>query len=61
MINGTTTSETVVAVYNTVGQKLFSETLTTNSNSMLGQFAAGVYMVSVTNAGKCVTTKVVVK
>ena len=61
LINGTPTGETVLSVYNAVGQKLMSETLKTTSRSLHGQFAAGVYLLTLTHAGKCVTSKVVIR
>ncbi|MEI6555268.1 MAG: YDG domain-containing protein [Paludibacter sp.] len=55
VVNGAS-AETNVAVYNAVGQKILSD-LTQLKKSL----ATGVYMVTVTNAGKSVTQKVIIK
>ena len=55
VVNGAS-AETNVAVYNAVGQKILSD-LTQLRKSL----ATGVYMVTVTNAGKSVTLKVIIK
>ncbi len=59
VVNGAN-GETNVAVYNEVGQRLVSQRLTESTKS-LGTFVSGVYMVTVTNAGKSATTKVIIK
>ena len=59
IVNGVNNESTVV-VYNEMGQILISERLTVNAKS-LGKFVSGVYMVTVTNSGKCSTTKVIIK
>ena len=61
LINGTFDTETVVTVYNSVGQQLISETLTATTNTLRNKFTPGVYMVSVTNSGKCTTAKIVIR
>ena len=61
LINGTQTGETIVSVYDVAGQKLLSETLTSTSGLLHNQFAAGVYLVTVTNTGKSVTQKVIIR
>ena len=55
VVNGANAG-TTVAVYNAVGQKIMSD-LTQLRKSL----ATGVYMVTVTNAGKSVTLKVIIK
>ncbi|MEI6753455.1 MAG: fibronectin type III domain-containing protein, partial [Paludibacter sp.] len=59
VVNGAT-GETTVAVYNEVGQRLMFQKLTSTTKS-LGTFVPGVYMVTVNNAGKSVTQKVIIK
>jgi len=49
-----------VAVYNEVGQKLESQTLKATTNTIESQFAPGVYLVTVSNAGKIITKKVII-
>ena len=61
IVNGNLNGQTTVAVYNELGQKLISKQLTSTSKVLGNQLVSGVYMVTVTNAGKCVTTKVIVK
>lgn len=59
VVNGTN-GETNVAVYNEVGQRLVSQHLTASSKP-IGKFVPGVYLVTVTNAGKSTTAKVIIK
>jgi YDG domain len=58
VINGAN-GETTVAVYNSVGQKLVYQRLTSTVKSLCN-FVPGVYMVTVTNAGKTLTKKVII-
>ena len=57
VVNGAT-GETSVTVYNEVGQRLISKRLTATTKS-LGTFVPGVYMVTVNNAGKTITQKII--
>ena len=58
VVNGANT-ESTVAVYNEVGLRLMSQRLTSNTKSV-GTFVSGVYFVTVTNAGKTITRKVII-
>ncbi|MEI6554944.1 MAG: T9SS type A sorting domain-containing protein [Paludibacter sp.] len=60
VVNGANAG-TSVAVYNEVGQRLASQTLTATTKVLNTKLASGIYMVTVTNAGKSVTTKVIIK
>jgi len=51
--------ESSIAVYNLTGQRLVSNRLTNNTTVLNQLFQSGIYMVSVTNAGKTVTRKIV--
>ncbi|MEI6555709.1 MAG: T9SS type A sorting domain-containing protein [Paludibacter sp.] len=55
VVNGASAG-TSVAVYNAVGQKIMSD-----MTQLKKSLATGVYMVTVTNAGKSVTQKVIIK
>ena len=59
VINGVN-GETTVAVYNSVGQKLLTKTLKSTSSVLFNPLTNGVYMVTVINAGKTVTKKVII-
>ena len=59
VINGVN-GETTVAVYNLVGQKLLTQTLKSNSSVLYNPLTLGVYMVTVSNAGKMLTKKVII-
>lgn len=50
-----------VAIYNAVGQKLSAKNLTANTTVIETPLQSGVYMVAVTNAGKTLTQKVIIK
>ncbi|MEI6754565.1 MAG: T9SS type A sorting domain-containing protein [Paludibacter sp.] len=60
VVNGNSSNETIVSVYNAVGQKIASQRLTESTKALNTQLATGVYMVSVSNAGKSVTKKVII-
>jgi hypothetical protein len=60
MINGAANGESVVAVYNAIGQKLINKNLTENSSVLQTPLQSGVYMVTVTNAGKKITKKIII-
>ena len=60
LINGNANAGTTVAVYNAIGQKLVSGSLSSTTKVLGTQFAPGVYMVSVTNTGKTVTQKIII-
>ena len=50
-----------VAIYNAVGQKLSARNLTANTTVLETPLQSGVYLVAVTNAGKTLTQKVIIK
>ena len=50
-----------VVIYNAVGQKLSAKNLTANTTVIETPLQSGVYMVAVTNAGKTITQKVIIK
>ena len=60
VINGTTNAEGKVAVYNVAGQKIYSNNLTKGTIRLGNTLPVGVYMLSVTNAGKTITKKIVI-
>ena len=60
VVNGASAG-TTVAVNNEVGQRLTSQTLTATTKVLNTKLASGVYMVTVTNAGKSTTTKIIIK
>ena len=51
----------IVTVYNAVGQKLVSSTISNSHNILSKPFNAGVYVVSVNIAGINTTKKVIIK
>ena len=57
---GALNSESTVAVYNGVGQRLVSEKLKSNVTLLANRLSSGVYMVTVTNGSKMLTKKLVV-
>ena len=59
VVNGVNT-ESTVSVYNSVGQKIVSQRLTSTAKSLNTRLASGVYMVTVTNAGKTITRKIII-
>ena len=61
MINGNGNGETTIAVYNTIGQRMAAKKLTSNINVLDTQLVPGVYTITLTNAGKSATTKVIIK
>ena len=61
LINGTANGETRVNVYNAIGQRLASKNLTSNVSVLDTRLVPGVYTITLTNAGKSATTKVIVK
>ena len=48
-------------VYNAVGQKLIEKQLTKNITSLNNQLSSGAYIVSVLNAEKLITNKIIIK
>jgi hypothetical protein len=56
---GDISSDATVSVYNEVGQKLQMKQITSNSTVISTNFTSGVYMVTVNNAGKSNTQKVI--
>ena len=61
LINGTISGETLVSIYNAVGQRVAAKNLTTNINVLDTRLVPGVYTITLTNAGKSSTTKVIIK
>ena len=51
---------TKVAVYNELGQKILSQTLTTGTKTLETKFATGIYFVTINNTGKTITKKVII-
>ncbi|MEI6554536.1 MAG: DNRLRE domain-containing protein [Paludibacter sp.] len=60
-LNGSLKGETNVTIFNEVGQKLFSKNFTETKQAIDYQLIPGIYIVSVTNAGKSITTKILAK
>ena len=60
VVNGAN-GESTVAVYNAVGQRIYSSNLTNTTKVLNNTLTSGVYMVTVTNSGKSVTQKVIIK
>ena len=52
--------ESSVAIYTAIGQKLYSKNLTSANTTLNTPLQAGVYMVTVTNAGKSITKKITI-
>ena len=52
--------ESSVAIYTPIGQKLYSKNLTSANTTLNTPLQAGVYMVTVTNAGKSITKKITI-
>ena len=61
VVNGLTNAETTVTVCNEIGQKMISRQVTSTNKVLNTQFTSGVYMVTLTEAGKNSTTKVIIK
>jgi len=57
--SGDINNENSVSVYNAVGQKLQTKQLTSNITVLDDALTSGVYLVTVTKAGKSVTKKVI--
>ena len=60
VVNGTTIDSTV-ELYNALGQKLITQNISAPNTTLLMPLTTGVYFVTVNNAGKIVTKKVIVK
>ena len=60
-INGAPVGGTMAAVYNAIGQKLSEKNLTSSLSVLDMPLMPGVYMVTVSNAGRSITKKVVIK
>ena len=60
MITGNPNNETLVTVYNAIGQKLENKLLTKNTTLLNKTFSSGVYMVTVGYKGKTTTQKVII-
>ena len=61
MINGSDNAETSIAVYNAIGQRVAAQNLKSNINVLDTRLVPGVYTITLTNAGKRATTKVIIK
>ncbi|MEI6753311.1 MAG: T9SS type A sorting domain-containing protein [Paludibacter sp.] len=59
VVNGNS-GESSVSIYNTIGQKLYSKTLSYGSTTLNTPLQPGVYLVSVTSGGKTITKKVII-
>ncbi len=59
MINGNTGTASVT-VYNALGQKIYSNTLTSNLSVLNTSLCSGLYVVSVTTEGKSISKKVII-
>jgi hypothetical protein len=57
-LKGDLSNEATVSIFNAVGQKLYTKQIT-SSNTTLNTFASGIYLVTVNNGGKSVTSKVI--
>jgi hypothetical protein len=60
IINGISNAETIVAVYNAVGQKVSEKNLKSSSVTLENPHTPGVYLVAVSNSGKTITKKVII-
>ena len=60
VVNGNSNSETIVSVYNAIGQKIASQRMTESTKALNTKLATGVYMVAVSNAGKNITKKIII-
>lgn len=60
-INDVISSNANVTVYNNVGQRVISKEITENSTVIEQSMASGVYLVSVSNAGKTTSAKVIIQ
>lgn len=58
--NGSLNASNLIAVYNSVGQKLFTKKLTNNVTVIDNNFNAGVFIITVNNGCKIVTRKLIV-
>ena len=60
IVNGNSSENTLVTIYNALGQKIVSKNIT-HANAPLGNsLQAGVYMITVSNAGKSITKKIII-
>ena len=60
IVNGNLSENSSVAIYNAIGQKIMSRNLT-RANASLGiSLQAGVYLVTLSNAGNTITRKVII-
>ena len=53
-------AETQIGVYNELGQKLLSQSMKSTIKTLDTQFAPGVYLVTITNAGKTIKKKIII-
>ena len=60
IVNLMSNTQSSVAVYNAIGQKMYSKDLTTNKMTLDTPLHSGVYLVTVTSAGKTSTKKVII-
>lgn len=59
MINGVIAGESTVTIYSALGQKITAEKLMQINNELGTRLPAGVYMITVNNAGKSITRKII--
>ena len=60
IVNGNLSENSSVAIYNAIGQKIMSRNLTQANASLEISLQAGVYLVTLSNAGKSITRKVII-
>ncbi|MEI6752791.1 MAG: T9SS type A sorting domain-containing protein [Paludibacter sp.] len=61
LIIGNKNAETLVTVYNALGQLVVAKNLTSNVNVLDTRLVSGVYTITLNSAGKSATTKVIIK
>ena len=60
IVNSNSSKNTFIAIYNAIGQKIMSKNLTQINAPLVTSLKSGVYMVTVFNAGKTVTKKIII-
>ncbi len=60
IVNGNLNENSSVAIYNAIGQKIMSKNLTQTNAPLGSSLQPGVYIVTVSNAGKTLTRKIIV-
>ncbi|MFZ4457084.1 MAG: fibronectin type III domain-containing protein [Bacteroidales bacterium] len=61
VINGLLKGESTITVYNQLGQSLICKNLTSTTKVLDNKLPIGLYIITVTNAGKSVKTKLIIK